>query len=367
MLRPRLLARSHGQIKSEIVRRYASVTETSETPRWRQSVDILLPTQELQDLEASSSGPIKRSNQLMRTFVPRTPGTRHLKTVINDHLWAGGPYKPLTYPKVGHGKGGRNNTGRVTVRHHGGGVRRRIRTVDWERLEGGEQLVERIEYDPNRSAHLALLTHKVSGKKSYMVATVGLRAGDTVESYRAGIPKSLITLMGGRIDPAMFAAKTCVRGNCLPIQLIPPGTQVNCVGSHPGRGAVFCRSAGTYATIVGKDESSVKFQHMVVRLQSGEVRKVHKNACATVGVASNPMHQYRQLGKAGRSRLLNIRPTVRGLAMNACDHPHGVCSHQAWSLTSRMLILDSRVVVVNPRETGFLYRHGVLLLNLASK
>jgi len=259
----------------------------------------------------------------MRTYMPRTPGTRHLKTIVNDHLWKGGPWKPLTYPKMGHAKGGRNNTGRVTVRHHGGGARRRIRTVDWERKEGGEHLVDRIEYDPNRSAHLALLTHKESGKKSYMVATVGMRAGDVVESYRAGIPKSLITLMGGRIDPAMFAAKTCVRGNCLPIQLIPPGTQVNCVGSHPGRGAVFCRSAGTHATIVGKDESSAKFQHMVVRLQSGEVRKVHKNACATVGVASNPMHQYRQLGKAGRSRMLNIRPTVRGLAMNACDHPHG--------------------------------------------
>jgi ribosomal protein L2 len=313
-------SRQRQLVNSKATRGYATVTESSPAPsRWRQSVDVLLPSSEPQ--ESSSAKPVKRTTQLMRTYMPRTPGTRHLKTIVNDHLWKGGPWKPLTYPKMGHAKGGRNNSGRITVRHHGGGARRRIRTVDWERKEGGEQLVERIEYDPNRSAHLALLTHKETGKKSYMVATVGMRAGDVVESYRAGIPKSLITLMGGKIDPAMFAAKTCVRGNCLPIQLIPPGTQVNCVGSHPGRGAVFCRSAGTHATVVGKDESSAKFQHMVVRLQSGEVRKVNKNACATVGVASNPMHQYRQLGKAGRSRMLNIRPTVRGLAMNACKFP----------------------------------------------
>ncbi|KAF2667479.1 ribosomal protein L2 [Microthyrium microscopicum] len=259
----------------------------------------------------------------MRTFVPRTPGLRHLKQVINDHLWKRGPFTPLTYPKIGHAKGGRNNTGHVTVRHRGGGHRRRIRTIDWHRLESGEQLVERIEYDPNRSAHIALLTHKQTGSKSYVVASVGLRAGDTVQSYRAGIPASLIKAMGGRVDPGLLIAKTIVRGNCLPVQLIPQGTQIHSIGSMSARGAVFCRSAGTYATVLGRDESSAEFKYMVVRLQSGEVRKVSKNACATIGIASNPMHQYRQLGKAGRSRWLNIRPSVRGVAMNSCDHPHG--------------------------------------------
>lgn len=126
--------------------------------------------------------------------------------------------------------------------------------------------------------------------------------------------------MGGVVDPGMLAAKTAWRGNCLPLHMIPIGTLIHAVGSS-GRGpAVFCRSAGTYATVIAKDE---KTESVVLRLQSGEVRRVKKDACATVGVVSNPTWQHRQLGKAGRSRWLNIRPTVRGLAMNACDHPHG--------------------------------------------
>ncbi|KAK4221404.1 putative mitochondrial LSU ribosomal protein L2 precursor [Podospora fimiseda] len=267
---------------------------------------------------------------LMRTYKPRTPGLRHLKRPINDHLWKGRPHLPLTFPKKGHGKGGRNNSGKITVRHRGGGVKRRIRTVDFHRWAPGPHLVERIEYDPGRSAHIALLTRQSNGQKSYIVAAEGMRAGDVVQSYRTGIPADLLKSMGGVVDPGILAAKTAWRGNCLPMHMIPVGTTVFNVGSRPKGGAVFCRSAGTYATIVSKEEETredgtkvMTGQYVIVRLQSGEIRKVSKDACATIGIASNMMHQYRQLGKAGRSRLLNIRPTVRGLAMNAFEHPHG--------------------------------------------
>lgn len=266
----------------------------------------------------------KQGGLQLKTYKPRTPGVRHLRRPINDHLWKGGPYRKLTFPKIGHGKGGRNNTGQITVRHRGGGHRRRIRTVDFMRTDPGKHLVERIEYDPNRSAHLALIESVETKKKSYIIASEGMRAGDTVESFRSGIPAELLKSMGGVVDPGMLAAKTAFRGNCLPMKMVPLGTQVYCVGSNPKKGAVFCRSAGTYATVVSKEETSKnKVVDVTVRLQSGEVRKVGADACATIGVASNPHHHFRQLGKAGRSRWLNIRPTVRGVAMNAVDHPHG--------------------------------------------
>ncbi len=264
----------------------------------------------------------------MRTYKHRTPGLSHLKRPINDHLWKGRPYLPLTRPKKGMAKGGRNNRGRITVRHRGGGAKRRIRTVDFDRWTPGPHLVERIEHDPGRSAHIALLTEQATGKKSYMVAAEGMRAGDVVQSYRSGIPQDLLDSMGGVVDPGILAAKTAWRGNCLPMHMIPVGTIVYNVGSLPQKGAVFCRSAGTYAIITAKDEKvrddgikEVVGKYVQVRLQSGEVRKVSKDACATIGVASNQYHQYRQLGKAGRSRWLNIRPTVRGVAMNASELP----------------------------------------------
>jgi ribosomal protein L2 len=248
---------------------------------------------------------------------------RHLKRPINDHLWKGKPYAKLTYAKIGHGKGGRNNTGRVTMRHRGGGARRRIRTVDFKRDEPGKHIVERIEYDPNRSAHLALVENVSTQRKSYIIAAEGMRAGDTIESFRAGIPRSLLESMGGVMDPGMLAAKTAFRGNCLPMKMVPMGTQVFNVGSTTNKGAVFCRSAGTHATVIAKNDVGGIIRDVTVRLQSGEVRRVSAEACATIGVASNPHWQFRQLGKAGRSRHLNIRPTVRGLAMNAADHAHG--------------------------------------------
>jgi ribosomal protein L2 len=269
-------------------------------------------------------GPIRAAG-MIQAYTPRTPGTRHLRRPINDHLWKGKPYRPLTFPKTGHGKGGRNRDGRVTCRHRGGGARRRIRTVDYIRAAPGPHTVERIEYDPNRSAHLALLTNNADGKKSYIIATEGLRAGDVVQSYRAGLPEELMASMGGVLDLGLLAAKTAFRGNCLPIYLVPIGTQVHVVGSKPNSGGVFCRSAGTFATVIAKEDGPKggPGKHVIVKMQSGEIRKVSHEACATVGTVSNAHWRLRQLGKAGRSRWMNIRPHVRGVAMNAVDHPHG--------------------------------------------
>lgn len=255
----------------------------------------------------------------MREYKPRTPGLRHLRRPINDHLWKGRPFLPLTFTKKGHGKGGRNNTGRVTVRHHGGGHKTRIRCVDFSRQRPGPHTVERIEHDPGRSAHIALLNEEATDRKSYIIAAEGMRAGDVVQSYLQGIPKDLLESMGGAIDPGVLAAKTAWRGNCLPLHMVPVGTLVYNVGSQKGKGAVFCRSAGTYAVIISKEDESKPggSKFVAIRLQSGEIRRVSKHACATIGTASNPHHQHSQLGKAGRSRWLNIRPTVRGVAMNA--------------------------------------------------
>jgi ribosomal protein L2 len=281
----------------------------------------------------SLSSPVRKGEDqptvIMRTYKPRTPGVRHLKRPINDHLWKGRPHLPLTFPKIGQAKGGRNNTGQITVRHRGGGHRRRIRIVDFQRFAPGPHLVERIEHDPNRSAHIALVTEQRTGNKSYIIAAEGMRAGDIIESYRSGIPKELLDSMGGVVDPAILATRTCHRGNCLPVHMIPVGTMIYNVGSMKGKGAVFCRSAGTHAVIHAKEEkiNEAGMKEFVgtlvqVRLQSGEVRNVSRDACATIGVASNPHFQHRSLGKAGRKRWLNIRPTVRGVAMNKGQLKH---------------------------------------------
>ncbi|KZM21771.1 mitochondrial 54S ribosomal protein rml2 [Ascochyta rabiei] len=275
----------------------------------------------------TAEGPRKEKFTPLRTYKPRTPGLRHLKRAVNDHLWKGRPFLKLTIARKGQHLGGRNNTGRVTVRHRGGGHKRRIRIVDYKRYLPGKHIVDRIEYDPNRSAHLALVTRVETGEKSYIVAADGMRAGDEVESYRTGIPKDLIASMGGAIDPGMLAAKTAARGNCLPIHMVPLGSQVFNVGSKTQGGGVFCRSAGTYAIIVNKEEvektKGIETKSVIIRLQSGEIRKVSPDACCTIGVASNIQRHFEQLGKAGRARWLGKRPEVRGLAMNAADHPHG--------------------------------------------
>ncbi|KAK2626794.1 hypothetical protein QTJ16_003969 [Diplocarpon rosae] len=325
MLQPRLLLRQSQKnsckylsIRKSLSRYYASLVDSAKPNP---------PSQLASDTGFAPPPIVDEGNStfMMRTYKPRTPGVRHLKRPINDHLWKGRPFLALTFAKKGHGKGGRNNSGRVTIRHRGGGHKRRIRTVDFLRMTPGKHTVERIEHDPGRTAHIALLNEEATGRKSYIIASEGMRAGDVVQSYRAGIPKDLLDSMGGVIDPGVLAAKTAWRGNCLPLHMIPIGTIIYNVGSTKGKGAVFCRSAGTYAVVVSKDDEMTGggSRYVNVRLQSGEVRKVSRDACATIGVASNPHYQHAQLGKAGRKRWLNIRPTVRGVAMNAADHPHG--------------------------------------------
>jgi len=258
----------------------------------------------------------------------------------------------LTFPKKGHAKGGRNHTGHVVVRHRGGGAKRRIRTVDFERKIGGEHVVERIEHDPGRTAHIALVRDPKTGKQTYILAAEGMRAGDVVQSYRPGLPDDLIESMGGQIDQGVIASKTAWRGNCLKLSMIPVGTPIFNIAPDKDSMGKICRSAGTHGIIIGKGEDTVqkemikvigdggsldmsalsaeqlrKFEkaanYVTVRLSSGEIRLIDKEAVATIGVASNANYKYMQLGKAGRKRWLGIRPTVRGLAMNAADHPHG--------------------------------------------
>lgn len=307
---------------------------------------------------------------LMRRYKPRTPGVRHLRRPINDHLYMGRPHLPLTVPRKGHHIGGRNNTGKITVRHRGGGHKRRIRVIDFDRMEAGKHRVERIEYDPGRSAHIALLSRpkqrdqknakhqKAVGRGltqvnqihsapsqihsahsdgitrvkemprdrdySYIVAPQGMRTGELVESFRKGVPEEIMRELGDSADAGMIASKTAWRGNCLPLHMIPTGTIIYNIGLYPKKGAQLCRSAGTYGVVVNKNDETEKSARFVnVKLQSGEVRRIIRDACATIGVSSNKNHNKAQLGKAGRSRWLGIRPTVRGVAMNACDHPHG--------------------------------------------
>ena len=274
-----------------------------------------------------NDAPEEKNAAVLRTYKPRTPSVRHLRRPINDHLYKGRAYLPLTFARKGQHIGGRtSHTGRITVRHRGGGAKRRIRIIDYDRSAPGKHVVERIEHDPGRSAHIALLSRTIGQTKtySYIVAPQGMRAGEEVESFRRGIPEHIVRELGGNTDAGMVAAKTAFRGNCMPLHMIPPGTIVYNVGLRPGKGAQLCRSAGTFATVVSKNEGdSKKALWVEVKLKSGEVRRIHRDCCATIGTASNIYYNRRQLGKAGRKRWLGIRPTVRGVAMNAYEHPHG--------------------------------------------
>lgn len=335
----RCLPSIQSRANSTVVRKQE--TPSSETPAFSSAFDQGNGFQP--PPSNAGEGPV------IKKYTPRTPGIRHLRRPVYDHLWKGRPVHRLTFPKRGHGKGGRNNSGRVTVRRRGGGHKRRIRTIDYARSAPGPHLVERIEYDPNRSAHIALVRSKETQKLSYIIAADGLRTGEVIQSYMAGIPEDLWKSMGGVVDPGVLAARTAWRGNCLPLHMIPVGSLIFNVGLYPGKGGIMCRSAGTFATVVAKGEDQIEeanrregeeeeektptqrdiqkkertANHVTVRLRSGEVRLIHKDCCATIGIASNPAYQYFQYGKAGRSRWKNIRPTVRGVAMNAADHPHG--------------------------------------------
>lgn len=261
---------------------------------------------------------ISREQVVIKTFKPRTPGIRHLRIPQYPYLYKKGPYRPLT--KAKKRCSGRNNTGKITVRGRGGGTKKRLRIVDFKRLEPGEQEVLRIESDPGRTAHIALLKNKESGNISYILACEGLRAGDVVESFRNGIPQRLIDEMGGIIDPAIVSARTRQRGNCLPLSMIATGSIIHNIGLRATQGGQLCRSAGTFGRLLQKIPEK---NRAIVKLQSGEHRYVELAACATLGVVSNAAHQSFQYGKAGRRRWAGFRPKVRGVAMNKCDHPHG--------------------------------------------
>ena len=226
---------------------------------------------------------------------PTTAGRRGLVKVVNPDLYKGDPYGPLV-EKQGR-TAGRNNHGRITVRHRGGGAKQRYRIIDFKRDKDGiAAKVERIEYDPNRTAHIALLCY-ADGERRYIIAPAGLAVGAELMS-------------GTRAEIAP--------GNCLALRNIPVGANVHCVELKPGKGAQLARSAGTSVQLIAREGA-----HATLRLRSGEVRKVPLNCRATIGEVSNVEHSLQKLGKAGAKRWRGIRPTVRGVAMNPVDHPHG--------------------------------------------
>jgi len=226
---------------------------------------------------------------------PTSPGRRFVVQIKNPELYKGRPYAGLVAKKSK--TAGRNNSGRITVRHHGGGHKQHYRIIDFKRTKDGVPAkVERIEYDPNRTANIALLLYK-DGERRYIIAPKGLSQGMEV------------------ISGEHVSIKP---GNCMPIRNIPLGTVVHNVELKPGKGAQMARSAGTSVQIVGKDNA-----YAILRLRSGEMRKVLLNCRAVIGVVSNSEHNLRSIGKAGANRWRGIRPTVRGVAMNPVDHPHG--------------------------------------------
>ncbi|RBP78654.1 50S ribosomal protein L2 [Marinomonas rhizomae] len=226
---------------------------------------------------------------------PTSAGRRHVVKVTNNDLHKGAPYAPLLDKKSK--SGGRNNNGRITTRHVGGGHKQHYRMVDFRRNKDGiSAVVERLEYDPNRSANIALIRY-ADGERRYIIASKGMVAGNVVFSGADAPIKA---------------------GNTLPLQNIPVGSTVHCVELKPGKGAQVARSAGASAQLVAREG-----RYVTLRLRSGEMRKVLTECRATLGEVSNSEHSLRVLGKAGATRWRGVRPTVRGSAMNPVDHPHG--------------------------------------------
>lgn len=226
---------------------------------------------------------------------PTSAGRRFVVSVVGEGLHKGAPHAPLLEKKSK--SGGRNNNGRITVRHVGGGHKQHYRKVDFKRNKDGiSAKVERLEYDPNRSAHIALICY-ADGERRYIIAPRGVNVGDKLESG----------------DTASIKV-----GNSLPIRNIPVGSTIHCVELRPGKGAQIARSAGASVQLVAREGA-----YATLRLRSGEMRKVLVDCRATLGEVSNAEHSLRSLGKAGASRWRGVRPTVRGVAMNPVDHPHG--------------------------------------------
>ena len=226
---------------------------------------------------------------------PTSAGRRAVVKVVNFDLYKGDPYKPLL--EVQKRGSGRNNLGRITVRHKGGGHKQHYRLVDFKRGKDNiSAKVERLEYDPGRSAHIALVCY-ADGERRYIIAPNGLKQGDSIISG---------------------AAAPIAVGNCLPIKNIPVGTNIHCIEILPGKGAQLARSAGATVQLLAREGSYAQ-----LRLRSGEIRKVHIECRAVIGAVGNAEHSLRSIGKAGAQRWRGIRPTVRGVAMNPVDHPHG--------------------------------------------
>ncbi len=231
----------------------------------------------------------------LKSFNPTTPSQRQLVIVDRSELHKGRPVKSLTEGL--RAKGGRNNTGRITARWRGGGHKRRYRIVDFKRTKSEVPArVERLEYDPNRTAFIALIRYE-DGELSYILAPQRLKVGDSVVS-------------GERVDVKP--------GNAMPMRNMPLGTIIHNVEMKPGKGGQIARAAGTYVQLVGRDQG-----YALLRLSSGELRMVRAECRATIGAVSNPDQQNIVIGKAGRNRWLGKRPSVRGVAMNPIDHPHG--------------------------------------------
>ncbi len=231
----------------------------------------------------------------VKVYKPTSAGRRNMSVLTFEEITTSTPEKSLLEPI--HKNGGRNNTGKITVRHQGGGAKRKYRVIDFKRNKDGVVgKVATIEYDPNRSANIALINY-VDGEKRYIIAPKGLEVGMSIES-------------GEHAD-----IKT---GNALPIFNIPVGTVIHNIELHPGKGGQLVRSAGTSAQILGREE-----RYVLVRLSSGEVRKILGTCRATVGEVGNETYELVRIGKAGRTRHMGIRPTVRGAVMNPNDHPHG--------------------------------------------
>jgi len=232
----------------------------------------------------------------LKTYKPTSPGRRGLVLVDRSALWKGKPEKSLVEGLIGN-KSGRNNNGRITMRRRGGGHKKRYRVIDFKRQKHDMVAkVERLEYDPNRSAFIALIKYE-DGDLAYILAPQRLQVGDSVIS-------------GQRVD--------IKPGNALPMGNIPVGTIIHNVELKVGGGGQIARSAGTYVQLIGKDQGYAQ-----LRLASGEVRLVRAECMATIGAVSNPDQANKKIGKAGRSRWMGIRPSVRGVAMNPVDHPHG--------------------------------------------
>ncbi|VAW06295.1 LSU ribosomal protein L2p (L8e) [hydrothermal vent metagenome] len=231
----------------------------------------------------------------LKKFKPTTPSRRQLVLVDRSELWKGKPVKTLTEGL--HSKAGRNNTGRIMTRRRGGGAKKTYRIVDFKRRKFDvEAKVERLEYDPNRTAFIALIKY-LDGEQSYILAPQRIKAGDKV-------------IAGAKVDVKP--------GNAMPLKAMPVGTIIHNVEMKPGKGGQIARSAGAYAQLVGRDGAMAQ-----VRLQSGEVRLILGECMATVGAVSNPDHMNQSLAKAGRNRNKGKRPSVRGVVMNPVDHPHG--------------------------------------------